>query len=483
MAGLLSLDDLQQVDVVSPKEAGLRQASGSLANGDAAPNAMVIDTQAGGLRPAPRKAGILSGMDVAAAEETPPQDTRGMGEILNEGEQGGIETPRQAGIVAKGMIKGAASPLTLPADISIGAVNFLKKHALGMDNTLNTNASDLLNQGLTKAGFPEAKGTGEEALDAAAGIAGGAASSIPTGTGKLGAATADKAFWSAAGPSGSANKRIVNALWARKIGEDGAEKLTPDVLAKADDRIGTILDQTRSENHIYLASPEEIGGQLGAINGNSTPANSALLNNNTVQKIMDTFKDGHATAEDLGNLSSQLGKAAKSAIKTDYELGSGLFKVKDYMEGLIQEGLEPGQAAIYGQARQQYKALQQLMARSGHINPGTGDINAPALGRFLQRTDQSGYAMGRNTEPAYEVLRRAQGAQGDTSLLDTAAQHSALNHTLKAVAQSVPGGAQIILQRGLQPGLRALANKPGFMAALSQELARGEGQEGEEDGT
>lgn len=483
MAGLLSAEDFAPsradatpVDVVSQKEADLRQQTGSTASGAAAPTAMVIDTQApGSLKPAPKRGGLLTAQDLAGqvqAQADASPDPNEHSDFESQMGESSPATPHEAGVVAKGLVKGVASPLTAPADISIGAVNLVKR-LLGMsDATLNTNASDLLDKGLVKAGFPESKGTGDEALDMAAGIAGGTLGT--GGAGKLGSkAMADNSFWSSAGGNGGQNKAITNALWANKIGENGATKLTPTVLAAADDRIGAVLDSTRSPNHIYLASPEEIHSKIGAINGDLTPVNNAVLNNNTVQKLLNTFAGGHATAEDLGNISSQLGKAAKVTAKSDYETHAGLLQVKDYVEGLIQEGLEPGQAAPYAAARQQYSALQKV---AKFVNPGNGDLNGAGLGKYLQRTESQAYTYGRNSEPAYEVLRRAQGVAGAKTVMN------ALPSAVKAAAQSVPGGAQMLVQRGLQPGLRLLVNKPGFMTALSSELDRSEGQ-GEDDGS
>jgi hypothetical protein len=479
MAGLLSADDLQaypatdgkpmdgsdrahaiSLDVVSPNEAVDRQIRGN------APQAMVIDTQAGSLKPNPRppeKRGLLTANDVAPSDVAPtPDDPEVLGEqALMDPKQNPVG-PHQAGVMLKGALKGAASPITFPADVSIGAVNFVKRVMGFGDSTLNTNASDLVEKGLVAAGLPKNQpGTGDEALDTASGVIGGLASL--SSAGKLAAkAVTDKDFWSAAGAASSQNRQIVNALWAKKIGEDGVTKLTPAVIGRASDRIGAVLDNTRSTNHIYLASPEEIGGQIGAINGNSTPVTNTVLKNNTVQKLLDTFSSGHATAEDLGNISSQLGKAAKTSMRSDYETGAGLLKVKDYVEGLIQEGLEPGQAQAYAQARQQYANLLKVQR---FVNPGTGDLNAPALGRYLQRTESAAYTRGGNSEPAYEVIRKAQGVSGTKP-------GSLMPPIIKAAMRTVPGGAQYVMQKGVQPGLRMLVNKPGFMTALSSELAR-----------
>lgn len=433
--------------------------SGLLSANDLTPSSsMTIDPQGGAL--APEKHGLLSDTDLAPSDVAPaPGD-----DFEQQMGESSPQTPHQVGIIAKGAIKGAVSPLTAPADITIGAVNFVKRIMGFGDSTLDTNASDLVEKGLVAAGLPKNQpGTGDEALDMASGVVGGLASTASAGKLAAKAVTAND-FWSASGAAGSQNRQIVNALWAKKIGEDGATKLTPEVLGRAGDRIGDVLDNTRSANHIYLASPEEIGGQIGAINGDSTPVTNTVLKNNTVQKLLDTFASGHATAEDLGNISSTLGKAAKTALKNDYETGSGLLKVKDYVEGLIQEGLEPGQAQAYAQARQQYASLMKVQR---FVNPGTGDLNAPALGRFLQRTDAAGYTRGGNAEPAYEVIRKAQGVSGTKP-------GSLMPPIIKAAMRTVPGGAQMVMQKGIQPGLRALVNKPGFMTALSSELARGD---------
>jgi hypothetical protein len=61
----------------------------------------------------------------------------------------------------RGVIKGAASLLTAPADLGIGLVNQIKRYAYGADaSTLDTNASDLLEKGLASVGLKEQKDSG-----------------------------------------------------------------------------------------------------------------------------------------------------------------------------------------------------------------------------------------------------------------------------------------------------------------------------------
>jgi hypothetical protein len=488
MAGLLADTDFDpqhssatQIPVVSPREAQLQAQTGSQANGQVAPPAVMVDTQQQGAPAMPKRSpGLLDASDLGSPPQ--PQDTgddfeAAMGESSPK-------TLRESGIILKGMLKGGASTVTAPVDLA----NAIKSHAynwvrqqfgLEEDKDKPTNYGDLVNNGLTAAGFPQAKGLQENALETTAGVAGGALAgqAIPNLAGP-----AKLSYNRLAGPTGGVNQEVVNTLAARKIGEEAAN-LTPQVKDAAGARIRAALDTARDENKIVMNHPDAVNSHLGAIAGEHTPADGALLNNNFVRRLSDAFSDGAANNEQLGDIASGLGREAANKASTDWAQAQGLFKVKDYVESMISEGLTGPEKQAYDTAREQYKWLARFQEPGMVTLDKGGNVNAVKLATLLEKEDTNAFVGGGsggiNTEPLYQVLRQVQGSDG-TSM--PAIYHNKIAMIARAAARLGPGAAQYVVQKGLLPGLRAVVNQPGFIDGLGQELA-GHANEGEDNGS
>ena len=111
---------------------------------------------------------------------------------------------------------------------------------------------------------------------------------------------------------------------------------------------------------------------------------------------------GNATGRQLQSLASKLGKAAYKNMSTqsgDRDLGLALYRVKDYVDELLAQGLSPERAQTFDQARQQYRNLMLLTQRSGVVTPASGDVNGRALATLLQSKDKRGYTFGENRSP------------------------------------------------------------------------------------
>lgn len=384
---------------------------------------------------------------------------------------------------ARGLVKGVLSPITMAADLGIGAVNAVKNHALDLytkPDTLDTNASDVVEKGLSKAGLPEqglpAGGLLEGITSTAAGamLPSGAPRRLATdATGDTGTTSN---WWKSATATGGQNQKIATTLWARAIGER-AEKLTPEVLGRADDRIGKVLDMTRNKDFIHYVDPDRAGTALSQMAKEYTAADGRLIKNDTVQDLVSTLNKGYTNGEELGNLSVRLGKSAKAAIKNDYELGDGLYAAKRMVDGMIREGVPKEMLPAYDQALSQYRALSQLTARSGNINPGTGNVDAAAIGRYLQRTDKNGYMFGKNQSPAYAVSRLAQ-AQQEGSTMNGVLNAAPSTKFFKTVARFAPTQLQWAMQVGFPTALRHFANQPGFMPALANTVRENSSDDG-----
>lgn len=467
MPGLL---DAQDIPVVSQKEANLRQQTGSLADGSAAPSAMMVDS--GTTTPPP---GRLTAADLSPpppAASPPGTDPDDFESAMGESSP---KTLRESGLILKGLLKGGASIVTAPNDIAEAiknhAMNWVREQFGYSPSKEEPSSGDLVNNGLTAAGFPQATGQQENALETAAGFAGGvlAGQAIPGGM-----SPSKLSYWRSAGPTSSVNSEVVNTLAAGKIGEQ-AKAVTPDVMNSASQRITGILDDVRGPDRIVMNHPDAVNSQIFAMAGEHTPTDSRLLKNDYIQRLSDEFNDGAANAQQLGNIASGLGREGSNKAATDWPLAQGLFEAKDYVEGLISEGLSGTEKAAYDEARQQYKWLVKYK-EPGMVNRDTGQVNAVKLATDLESTDANGFSLGQNKEPLYSVLRQVQGSDG-TSM--PAIYHNKLAILMRAAARLGPGAAQYVAQRGLVPGLRAVVNHPGFMEGLGQELA-GHADDGEE---
>jgi hypothetical protein len=386
----------------------------------------------------------------------------------------------------RGIIKGVSSPLTFPADASIGAVNLIKRWAYGSDSsTLDTNASDLLEKGLDAVGLKKQEGQEwrETAYGLAGGIAGGglkaAKPAIDAGVGNFNA-------W--AGPAGSANRKVLNNMAARYLNVPGETRLTPEVLKSADNQAKSYLDIGRSVNNILTFHPRTAEQDL--INaaydaGYPTTAAKPFLEHPIIQRLMDTVQRGYVNGEELGNLASQLGSAAKSTISSDYTLGSALFNAKKFAENLISDGLSGVEQQYYKEGSDLYHRLHgQVLANPDHII--NGDFNGQAFVNFLKSKDIRGYVLGGNKSPLYELMRRVESTTGLADGIDRQGLNHASNFmvpVVKAMKRAVPQAIQYINQQGVQPALRFAANKPGFLSALQEELnnAREKYSQGEQE--
>lgn len=298
------------------------------------------------------------------------------------------------------------------------------------------------------------------------------------------------------------NQKIGNNAWGQSIGEPTATRLTKGVLSRADTRMTKVLDFIRSPDRQYTLNPDSLDKVISDINTEFTPGDDALIKSNPLQQLRSKLDQTTAsiprrgdlgfvtdsgfrvpagpttatvTGEDLGQISSRLGAKAKQSLSgatPNYDLSQGLWAAKDHIDDIIDSQLSPAEKAMHATARSQYRALHgQLLARTGNINPATGDVNLAAIGRFLQRTDTSGFTLGENTSPGYNAATfGVQQMGGDTSLMDTAGNASSTVSKVIKAARVAGVPAQWVMQVGPQFALRRLASNNTFRAALANEL-------------
>ena len=92
----------------------------------------------------------------------------------------------------------------------------------------------------------------------------------------------------------------------------------------------------------------------------------------------------------------------------DRDLGMALYRVKDYVDNLLAQGLDEGRDAAFRNARDQYRNLMLLTQRRGVLNGGSGNVQGSSLAGLLQQKDKAGYLYGKNQSDLYNAARFSQ---------------------------------------------------------------------------
>lgn len=262
----------------------------------------------------------------------------------------------------------------------------------------------------------------------------------------------------------TANQQAVNRAWAGAIGESG-NAVDSATLSNASDRLGQIFENVRSPNNIVVTNPQATAHALDSIDQDVRgllPGNASIRDNPLVQDVEALTAEGGINGQQLGSLSSKLGRAAAKQMTTpggDRDWGQALYAVKNHVDDMIQSSLSGDEAVAYGQARQQYRALMQLTARTGNVNPSTGNVSGQSMANYLQQTDKRGFLFGNNQSDAYNAVRFAQAFKpivGDSGT---------------ATRMPLPGITDFLVGGAMNLGTRAYLNSGGAGVAAAANAA------------
>lgn len=204
------------------------------------------------------------------------------------------------------------------------------------------------------------------------------------------------------------NASVVNRSAAASIGET-SDVVDDAVLSRAVERIGQVYDDVADETPRTI-EPRQFLEFYAGLQDETRGLVQGLGNHPLVEDAVRFAKDGAATGRQLQSLGSKLGKAAYKNMSTpsgDRDLGMALYRVKDYVDDLLRQGLDPERVATFDAARQQYRNLMLLTQRTGVVNPASGDVSGRNLANVLQSKDRAGYLLGGNRSPMYESARFA----------------------------------------------------------------------------
>ena len=194
----------------------------------------------------------------------------------------------------------------------------------------------------------------------------------------------------------------------------GADSLDANGLSGVANNIKTTFDAVRTPD--VSVDMAQQGGTLAQTISTAgrklNPSSQAeFANNSAISDLMAHMRDGTATAEQLGQISSDLYDQASSIMSTkgaDKMVGKALHSVRNQVEDLIQGSIQdPQLASAYGDVRAMYPTWK-AMQRPTIFNAASGDINPRNMGSYLQKNDVSGYMLGKNDSPLYEAARWGQ---------------------------------------------------------------------------
>src|SRR5579859_232279 len=209
------------------------------------------------------------------------------------------------------------------------------------------------------------------------------------------------------------NQKSGNAAAAAAVGTD-APDLTQPAIKNAADRFTSIFTAARNPNVAVTVGAPTAQAVNQAETGLNQSSRAAFAADDSVGDLMALLKNGGASAEQLGEISSRLGKEAAGQMSSklgDRKLGQALFKLQDHVDSLVGNSItDPALRATYDAALPQYRTFLTLTSRPTLLNSATGDVNLNNLGKYLQKYDKRGYAQGQNTTPLYEAARFGQSA-------------------------------------------------------------------------
>ena len=238
----------------------------------------------------------------------------------------------------------------------------------------------------------------------------------------------------------NANQKTGNRIVAKALGVKG-DVVDDRVFRQVSDRIGRVYDAVADER-VRTVNPDEFLTKLSAIESDTQGllANNASVSDHPlVNQLLNLVSGGKITGRQAQQLSTKLGRAVKTQMKTangDRELGMALGQVKELTDDILAQGLQSDAAGAFNTARRQYRIL--MLAETPQVtNSANGNVSLANLANLLARTDKNGYTRGINQSDLYNAARFAQAFRplvGDSGT----ATRSPVGTTVADVVLGVP---------------------------------------------
>lgn len=261
------------------------------------------------------------------------------------------------------------------------------------------------------------------------------------------------------------NQTALNREVAASIGE-AADVVDNPVLDRAASRLAGVFESAKDDIARPI-DPRDFFGIYREIAEETRGITKGFDSHPLVEDLVKLAEKGTATGKQLQPLTSKLGKAAYKEMSTpsgDRDLGLALYRLKDYVDDLLQSGMDDQASQTFRAARGQYRNLMNILSRTSIVNPSTGNVNGRALAQMLQQKDRAGFALGRNTTGMYDAARVAQAFQpivGDsgtaTRSMITNPLEMALSMPFNLASRAYASAPSVRLATGVQSAVRPAA--------------------------
>jgi hypothetical protein len=267
------------------------------------------------------------------------------------------------------------------------------------------------------------------------------------------------------------NQTVLNRVWARAIGER-SNTVDSDVLGQAKDRLTDVFEGAGDER-VRQIDPRGFVEFLHKLLDENRGLVRGLSSHPLIEDLTSMAESGNATGHQLQSLTSKLGKAAYKEMTTqagDRDLGIALGNVKDYVDEILMQGMNPVSLKEFTTARQQYRNLM-LLLRPGVVNTASGDVKGGSMASLLARVDRNGYALGKNESPHYTATRFAKAFEPIVGNSGTATR---MPMSLTEIAAAVPmniGARAYLSTPSVNASTRAVAAANALSEARTNALA------------
>lgn len=269
-----------------------------------------------------------------------------------------------------------------------------------------------------------------------------------------------------------ANQKALNREVAASFGE-AADTVDDVVLNRAMTRLGNVFEAAKDDIARPI-EPQRFLSFYANMQDEVRGITKGFESHDLVQDLVKLANTGAATGKQLQPLTSKLGKAAYKEMTQqsgDRELGLALYQVKDFVDDLLQSGMDAKQAAKFGQARGQYRNLINVLSRTNIVNPSSGNVQGRALAQMLQQRDRAGFTLGRNRTGMYDAARVAQAFPpivGDSGTATRSMVTNPLEMMMRApfnlASRAYVSSPSVNLATGVSAASRAAGNAAGPMA-------------------
>lgn len=144
----------------------------------------------------------------------------------------------------------------------------------------------------------------------------------------------------------------------RRIGET-APRATPEVMERAFTRIGSQFDTLAANN--ALRPDGRLFRDLSTADGEYrnlvSPSQRAPVVQAQIRDILDAASRGPIDGETYSAYRSRLDKQARGTARTDPQLSSALFDIRNALDAAMQRSIRPADRAAWQEARRQYRDI------------------------------------------------------------------------------------------------------------------------------